>query len=81
MDAREKLNQTIYNEFYKVAFRKKLYKNVAEIQADLDEFMDNYNRERTNQGKRCQGRTPLQTFEDGLELYQKFVFENQESVQ
>ena len=73
----EKLNQTIYNEFYKIAFRKKHYKTVDEIQTDLDEFMDGYNRHRTNQGKRCQGRTPLETFEAGLDLYQKFVFENQ----
>lgn len=77
----EKLNQTIYNEFYKVAFRKKHYKTVQEIQVDLDEFMDRYNRERTNQGKRCQGRTPIETFEAGLDLYQQFVFENEEAVQ
>ncbi len=38
--------------------------------------MDTYNVDRTNQGKYCQGRTPLQTFLDGLELYQKHVFEN-----
>jgi len=31
----------------------------------------NYNNERTNQGKYCQDRTPMQTFEDGQALYQK----------
>ena len=36
-----------------------------------------YNAERTNQGKYCQGRTPLQTFIDGLKLYQNHVFENE----
>jgi len=71
----EKLNQTIQNEFYQVAFRKKLYRTIEDIQADLDSFMEYYNRERTNQGRYCQGRTPLQTFLDGLKLYQKFVFE------
>ena len=35
-----------------------------------------YNAERTNQGRYCQGRTPLQTFLDGMELYQKYVYEN-----
>ena len=35
----ERLNQTIQEEFYKVAFRKKLYSSLEEIQADLDEFM------------------------------------------
>ncbi len=32
-------------------------------------FMDAYNNERANQGKYCQGRTPIQTFEDGRPLY------------
>lgn len=72
----ERLNQTIENEFYEVAFRKKLYRTLEEIQTDLDEFMDYYNRERTNQGRYCQGRTPHETFTDGLSLYQRYVFEN-----
>ena len=74
----ERLNQTVQEEFYKVAFRKKLYRSVEEIQADLDEFMAWYNTERTNQGRYCQGRTPMQTFLDGLGLYQQYVFENLE---
>lgn len=37
--------------------------------------MNCYNAERTHQGRYCQGRTPLQTFTDGLELYQKRVHE------
>ncbi len=71
----ERLNQTIQEEFYKVAFRKKLYRSVEEIQADLDSYMAWYNTERTNQGRYCQGRTPMQTFLEGLELYQKYVYE------
>ena len=39
--------------------------------------MDTHNADRTNQGKYCQGRTPLQTCTDGLEFYQKHVFENE----
>lgn len=74
----ERLNQTIENEFYEVAFRKKLYKTIEDIQADLDEFMAWYNSERTNQGRYCQGRTPMQTFVDGLDLYQKYVYEEVE---
>ena len=74
----ERLNQIVQNEFYKVAFRKKVYTSIEEIQTDLDEFMNFYNNERTNQGKHCQGRTPMQTFKDGKLLYQKYVFENSE---
>jgi transposase InsO family protein len=73
----ERLNQTIQEEFYKVAFRKKLYTSLEEIQADLDEFMTWYNNERTNQGRYCQGRTPTQTFIEGLELYQQYVYDKE----
>ena len=72
----ERLHQTIKDEFYAVAFRKKLYRTVEEVQEDLETFMDYYNQERTNQGRYCQGRTPLQTFKDGLDLYQEYVFDN-----
>lgn len=71
----ERLNQTIQDEFYSVAFRKKLYRTVEEIQQDLDVFLQYYNRERTNQGRYCQGRTPFETFQDGLDLYQRYVFD------
>ena len=74
----ERLNQIIQNEFYKVAFRKKIYKSIEEIQVDLNIFMTAYNNDRTNQGKHCQGRTPMQTFQDGRPLYQQYVFENSE---
>ena len=74
----ERLNQIVQNEFYKVAFRKKLYTSIEEIQVDLDIFMATYNNDRTNQGKHCQGRTPMQTFQDGRTLYQQYVIENSE---
>ena len=71
----ERLNQTIQDEFYSVAFRKKLYRTVEEIQEDLEVFLQYYNRERTNQGRYCQGRTPFETFQDGLDLYQRYIFD------
>lgn len=71
----EKLNQTIQEEFYSVAFRKKLYTSIEEMQKDLDDYMRFYNFSRTNQGKRCKGRTPMETFLEGKELYQKLVHE------
>jgi len=76
----ERLNQIIQDEFYAVAFRKKLYRSLEEIQTDLDEYMAYYNDKRTNQGKYCQGRTPSQTLKDGLELYNKYVYDAQEAV-
>jgi len=71
------MNRTILDEFYKVAFRKTLYRTLDEIQEDLDKFMNKYNTDRTNQGKNCQGRTPMHTFEAGLELCEKYVQENE----
>ena len=38
----ERLNQTIQDEFYSVAFRKKLYRTVEEVQEDLDTFLEYY---------------------------------------
>ena len=64
----ERFHQTCLNEFYKIAFRKRVYRSLDELQADLDAFVDHYNHERTHQGKRCQGRTPIATFVDALPL-------------
>jgi len=74
----ERLNQIIQDEFYAVAFRKTLYTSIEQIQADLDAYMMKYNERRTNQGKRCLGRTPKQTWDDGYELYKKYVIEKME---
>ena len=41
------------------------------LQKDLDEYIDLYNYERTHQGKSCKGRTPIETFIEGKEIYNK----------
>ena len=64
----ERFNKTILNEFYRVAFRKKLYTTLDELQADLDEWMKRYNNERTHQGRWCYGKTPMATFLDSMDL-------------
>ena len=46
----ERLNETLLDEFYSLAFRKKRYGSIEELQADLDEFMDYYNHRRAHQG-------------------------------
>ena len=57
-----RFRHTCSNEFYKITFRKKIYRELGTLQADLDAFLKHYNNERTHQGKRCQGRTPMQAF-------------------
>jgi transposase InsO family protein len=60
----ERFHKTMLDEFYRVAFRKKLYGSLAELQADLDAWMAEYNTVRTHQGRWCFGKTPMQTFLD-----------------
>jgi transposase InsO family protein len=64
----ERFHKTILNEFYQVAFRKKIYATLEELQTDLDVWIESYNHERTHQGKMCCGRTPMATFEDGKRI-------------
>jgi transposase InsO family protein len=66
----ERFHKTIGEEFYAVAFRKKIYSTLEQLQADVDEWLEQYNRERTHTGKYCFGRTPLQTFRDTKHLAQ-----------
>ena len=46
----ERFHKTILQEFYQMAFRRKLYLLQDELQADLDVWMAYYNNERTHQG-------------------------------
>ena len=69
----ERFHKTILQEFYQVAFRKKLYLSLEELQTDLDSWLDYYNGQRTHQGKMCCGRTPLQTLIAGKEVWKEKV--------
>jgi transposase InsO family protein len=64
----ERLHKTMLNEFYRVAFRKKIYRALEELQADLDAWMQEYNERRPHQGRWCYGKTPLHTFIDSVPL-------------
>lgn len=64
----ERFHKTILEEFYSVAFRKKIYLGLEELQGDLDEWLVKYNQSRPHQGKRCEGKTPMETFEENLPL-------------
>ena len=45
----ERFHKTLLNEFYRVAFRKKIYQTLEELQADLDTWMQAYNEQRSHQ--------------------------------
>ena len=70
----ERFHKTILQEFYQVVFRKTLFESIEQLQKDLDEWIDTYNNDRSHQGKICEGRTPLQTLEDGKKIWkEKFL--------
>ena len=64
----ERFHRTIQDEFYRIAFRKKIYNSLDELQKDLDDWIYQYNHERTHSGKYCYGKTPMDTFKDSLTL-------------
>ena len=55
----ERYHKTMLNEFYRIAFRKKIYATIGELQRDLDHWMAEYNEERPHQGRYCFGKTPM----------------------
>jgi len=64
----ERFHRTMQDEFYSIAFRKKMYNGLEEMQKDVDQWMELYNNERAHSGRYCFGKTPIKTFIDSKEL-------------
>jgi hypothetical protein len=64
----ERFHKTVLDEFYRVAFRKKLYASIEDLQKDLDLWIRSYNEDRPHQGRWCFGKSPLQTFLDAIPI-------------
>jgi transposase InsO family protein len=64
----ERFQRTVLNEFYQIAFRKKVYQSLEELQEDVDKWIDEYNMQRPHSGKYCYGKTPMQTFLDSIHI-------------
>lgn len=71
----ERFHKTVKEEFYSVAFRKKVYRTIEELQTDLDVWINEYNIKRTHSGKYCFGRTPMQTFLESVPLAKEKLIE------
>ena len=67
----ERLHETVLDEFYRVAFRKRVYASITELQANLDAWMRTYDETREHQGRWCFGKTPMATFLDAKPLAQE----------
>ena len=72
----ERFHKTILDEFYRIAFRTKLFTTVEELQQDLDAWMHRYNTQRSHQGRWCYGKTPLQTFLDSIHISKEKMIDN-----
>lgn len=57
----ERFNRTVLEEFFRTAFRTRLYESVMALQEDLDQWLVHYNTERPHQGYRNMGRRPIET--------------------
>lgn len=53
---------------------------LEQLQTDLDAWMNSYNTERTHSGKYCFGKTPMQTFIEGITVAKKYQLQNQETI-
>lgn len=76
----ERFNRTVQNEFYAIAFKKKIYTSIEQLQDDLDAWMNSYNMERAHSGKYCFGKTPMQTFIEAIAVARKSQLQNQEII-
>lgn len=52
--------------FYRVAFMRKLYSAITELQKDVDEWIGGYDGQRPHSGKYCDGKTPMQILMNSL---------------
>jgi transposase InsO family protein len=74
----ERFQRTVLDDFYRVAFRKKIYLTLDELQKDLDDWIIDYNIKRPHQGKRCQGKTPMETFLENVPLAKEKMLDMKE---
>lgn len=58
----ERLNRTILEEFYQLAFRTRIYETIDQLNDDLQKYLKTYNYQRTHQGKRTNGRVPAELY-------------------
>ena len=67
----ERFHKTMKNEFYDIAFRKKIYTTIEELQIDVNEWLKFYNEQRPHSGRYCYGKTPMKTFEYSKHIAQE----------
>jgi hypothetical protein len=65
---------------YSIAFRKKIYHSIEELQQDVDEWLLVYNCQRPHSGRYCYGKTPMQTFAESKHLAEAKMLDKQQAL-
>jgi hypothetical protein len=68
------------DEFYSIAFRKKIYHSLEELQQDVDEWLVGYNHQNPYSGRYCYGKTPMQTFGQSKHLAEAKMLDRQQAL-
>jgi transposase InsO family protein len=76
----ERFQRTMLQEFYQIAFRKKVYQSLEENQTDAEEWLNSYNQDRPHSGKYCYGKTPMQTFEASTQMARDKIIHDQSDI-
>jgi transposase InsO family protein len=76
----ERFHRTMKDEFYSIAFRKKIYHSIEELQQDVDEWLLVYNNQRPHSGRYCYGKTPMQTFVESKHLAEAKMLDKQQAL-
>ena len=76
----ERFHRTMKDEFYSIAFRKKIYHSLEELQRDVDQWLVTYNQQRPHSGRYCYGKTPMQTFQDSKHLAEAKMLDRQQAL-
>ena len=64
----DRFHETVLNESFRVAVRKKAYRTIDALPADLDSWIAEYYEAWPHQGRWCFGQTPMQTFLDAMSM-------------
>ena len=62
----ERFHRTLLEEHLRIKGRTTWYETVAEMQKDLDAYLETYNRQRPHRGRGMKGRTPYEVFKAGI---------------
>jgi len=76
----ERFNRTVLEEFFCVAFRKKWYHSLEELQKDLDTYLWHYNFQRPHQGYRLKGKRPIEILLDRSEYPKRLTYDKIEAL-